>query len=217
MTTILAFGDSNTHGTIARPRPGADPGPRHAPQDRWPDVLAAALGVTVIAEGQPGRTTVQDDPIEGAHKNGLRVLPALLESHRPVDLVIVKLGTNDCKARFALRGWDIAAGVARLARVIKASDAGPGGGAPDVLLVAPAPVAEVGPYAEAFQGGPARARAIAPALRDAAAELGCGFFDAGRVCTVDPVDGIHLTAGAQRALGLALAEAVGARLKGETC
>lgn len=210
MTTILAFGDSNTHGTLPlAARGGLD---RHPPSARWPDVMARVLGAQVIAEGQPGRTTVHDDPLAGPHRNGLGVLPALLESHRPLDLVIVMLGTNDCKAIHGLRGWDIAAGAGRLAQVVLASDAGPGGAAPRVLLVAPVPVEEAGTLAEAFQGGRARSRAIAPALREEAERLGCGFFDAGRVAAVDALDGVHLAAAAQVALGLAMADAAGAIL-----
>ncbi|MEM7489556.1 MAG: SGNH/GDSL hydrolase family protein [Pseudomonadota bacterium] len=207
---ILVFGDSNSHGSVAVTRLGQTE--RHPPESRWPVVMARALGREVIAEGHPGRTSVHDDPIDGAHKNGLRALPVVLESHRPLDLVVIMLGTNDCKARFGLRGWDIAAGLGKLAEMVLGSTAGPGGGAPDAMLVAPVPVEEAGVLAEMFQGGRARSRAIAPALRDEAERLGCGFFDAGRVAAVDPVDGVHLTAEAQGALGLALAEAVATRL-----
>lgn len=210
LATILVFGDSNSHGTMPLPRRGALD--RHPPTARWPEVMSRALGVDVVTEGQPGRTSVHDDPVDGRHKNGLRVLPSLLESHRPLDLVIVMLGTNDCKARFGLRGWDIAAGVGTLAQVALASDAGPGGAAPRILLVAPVPVEEAGVLAEMFQGGRARSRAIAPALKDEAERLGCGFFDAGRVAAVDGLDGVHLGAAAQVALGLAMAEAVGVML-----
>ncbi|WP_298435364.1 SGNH/GDSL hydrolase family protein [uncultured Jannaschia sp.] len=208
--TILVFGDSNSHGT----RPFARLGQldRHPPEARWPMVMGRALGTEVICEGHPGRTTVHDDPIEGAHKNGLRVLPALLESHRPIRLVIVMLGTNDCKARFGLRGWDIAAGAGRLAQVVQGSTSGPDGGAPDVMLVAPVPLEEAGVLAEMFQGGRARSRAIAPALREMAEGLGCGFFDAGRMAEVDPLDGVHMDGAAQVAIGLAMADAVHARL-----
>ncbi len=210
MPAILVFGDSNSHGTMPLHRIGQLD--RHSPAARWPDVMARALGAEVVTEGHPGRTTLHDDPIEGPHKNGLRVLPALLESHRPLDLVVVMLGTNDCKARFGLRGWDIASAIGRLALTVQASTAGPGGAAPDVMLVAPVPVEETGVLAEMFQGGRVRSRAIAPALRDEAERLGAGFFDAGRVCAVDEVDGVHLSAEAQGALGLALAEAVAARI-----
>ena len=194
---ILVFGDSNSHGTMPLAELGGVA--RHPKAARWPDVAARALDIEVISEGHPGRTTVHDDPIDGVHKNGMRALPAILESHRPLDLVIVMLGTNDCKARFGLRGWDIAAG--------------PGGGAPRVMLVAPVPVEETGILAEMFQGGRARSRAIAPALRDEADRLGCAFFDAGRVAEVDGLDGVHMGVAAQQALGLALAEAVRSMLQ----
>lgn len=206
MTAILVFGDSNSHGT--KPLPSRGLLDRHPPAARWPDVMARVLGADVVTEGQPGRTTVHDDPVEGRHKNGLRILPALLESHRPLDLVIVLLGTNDCKARFGLRGWDIAAGIGTLAQVVLASGSGPDGAAPRVLLVAPVPVEEAGALAEMFQGARARSRAIAPALKEEADRLGCAFFDAGRVAEVAGLDGVHLAADAQVALGLAMAEAV---------
>ncbi|CTQ48514.1 SGNH/GDSL hydrolase family protein [Jannaschia donghaensis] len=209
--SILVFGDSNSHGTVPLAHLGGVA--RHPPAARWPDVMAQALGTSIICEGHPGRTTVHDDPIDGAHKNGMRALPALLESHRPLDLVIVMLGTNDCKARFGLRGWDIAAGVGKLAQVVQASNAGPEGRTPQVMLVAPVPVEEAGVLAEMFQGGRVRSRAIAPALRDEAARLGCAFFDAGRVAQVDMTDGVHMAADAQAALGLAMADAVAAMSK----
>ena len=214
--TILVFGDSNAHGTVAkRSHAQLDRHPRAA---RWPEVMALALDRPpdrpVVVEGQPGRTTVFDDPIEGAHKNGLRAFRAVLESHRPVDLVMIVLGTNDCKARFGLRGWDVAAGAGRLAEEARRSTEGPGGGPPDVMLVAPVPVEERGLLAEAFQGARARSRAVAPALEAVAARLGCGFFDAGRHAAVDPVDGVHLTVEAHAALGRAMAEAVRERMGG---
>lgn len=77
--------------------------------------MAELLGpaFTVIEEGRCGRTTVMEDPM-AAHKNGLRYLPACLESHQPLDLVILMLGTNDLKARFSLTPDDIALGAQRL-------------------------------------------------------------------------------------------------------
>ncbi len=68
MKTVLAYGDSNTWGaaTVARPDD------RYAYEERWPGVMAATLGGgwRVIEEGLPGRTTVHDDPVEGAYMNG---------------------------------------------------------------------------------------------------------------------------------------------------
>ena len=46
-----------------------------------------------------GRTTVWDDPLEPG-RCGIQALPMALQSHKPLDLVILFLGTNDCKAHF---------------------------------------------------------------------------------------------------------------------
>ena len=155
MQTVLCYGDSNTHGTL--PMASLEATGRLGPDERWPGVLAKTLGPSwrVVEEGLPGRTTVHPDPIEGVHKNGLAALPVALESHRPLDLVILMLGTNDLKARFSLVPEDIAAGVERLVLAIRASEAGPGLAAPRLLLVAPPPVIEVGCLAAMFTGGAA--------------------------------------------------------------
>lgn len=205
---VMCFGDSNTHGSA--PMPDLDTRRRYRSADRWPGVLAAELGPgwRVIEEGQPGRTTVHDDPVSGAHKNGLTVLPALLETHRPLDLVILLLGTNDLKARFAVPAFDIAESAGRLAEVVAASGAGPDGSAPAVLLVAPTPIREAGCLAETFAGGAEKSVLLAERYAAMAARLGSGFLDAGQHATVDPLDGIHLDRGSHRSLGLAMAGAV---------
>lgn len=46
-----------------------------------------------------GRTTIFEDPLRD-NRNGSRMLPALLETHQHADLIIVMLGTNDCKAAY---------------------------------------------------------------------------------------------------------------------
>ena len=93
MKTILAFGDSLTFGA------NAETGLRHAYEDRWPTALERGLGgaARVIPEGLGGRTTVFDDYSSVADRNGAKVLPTLLDTHRPLDLVIIFLGTNDLK------------------------------------------------------------------------------------------------------------------------
>ena len=212
--TVLCFGDSNTHGTIAMASLG-DLG-RFDRAERWPGVLQAGLGDGwhVIEEGHPGRTTVHDDPIEGAHKNGLAVLPALLQSHRPVDLVIVMLGTNDLKVRFPVTAFDIARSVIRLCDTIAASGVGPEETAPEILVVSPVPIEERGVLADLFAGGVETGRALAGALQDQVAHR---VFDAGSVAAVDPVDGVHLTAEAHLAIGQAITTEVKAIMGGKTC
>ena len=161
--TILCYGDSNTHGTMPMPDLGAMG--RYGPGVRWPGQLAALLpGWQVIEEGLPGRTTVHDDPIEGAHRNGLTVLPAILESHRPIDVVILMLGTNDLKQRFSVNALDIALSLAKLVLAIRASGCGPDGAAPGVILVAPPPILEVQDLGVMFAGGEAKSHELGPRL-----------------------------------------------------
>ncbi|MEO1779145.1 MAG: GDSL-type esterase/lipase family protein [Pseudomonadota bacterium] len=206
--TVLCFGDSNTHGTVAMT--SMTDRRRHPKADRWPSVMAHALpdDWEVIAEGHPGRTAVWDDPIEGVHKNGARVLQALLETHRPIDLVILTLGTNDLKARFGLGAHDIALGLQRLVIDILRGDCGPKGVAPAVLLAAPVAVQEVGVLQHIFAGAAPTSRALPDLLRDVAARQHTGFIDLSAVAQVDPVDGIHLDTAAHAAIGAAMARAV---------
>lgn len=204
--TILCYGDSNTFGTA--PMADLTVDIRFGHDARWPSVMARALGAgfEVIAEGLPGRTTTHDDPVEGAHLNGLTVLPAVLMSHRPLDLVILKLGTNDLKPRFGVPALDIALSVARLARTVRQSTAGPDGAAPGVLVICPPPILEVGELGQMFRGGAAISRDLFPAFALVLAREGIPLVDAGRLIAASPVDGIHYAAEAQVALGLAMAE-----------
>lgn len=206
--TILCYGDSNTHGSM--PMASWEDSRRFPKADRWPSVMAAALGESydVITEGHPGRNSAFDDPVYGNHKNGLTILPALLESHKPLDLVIILLGTNDLKAQHAATAWDIALALGRLAALINASDCGPGGAAPRVLLAAPAPITEVGFLGEMYAGGAAKSRDLPSRLAEVARMQGAEFIDMTPVAQVDPLDGIHFDAQGLAAIGQAMAAKV---------
>ena len=92
MKTILCFGDSNTWGFDPESMTGSPYPVRHAPDVRWTGVLGRELGegFRVIEEGQNGRTTVHEDPVMGS-RNGSLYLPACLESHKPIDAVVLML------------------------------------------------------------------------------------------------------------------------------
>jgi lysophospholipase L1-like esterase len=200
--TVMLFGDSNTHGTP--PMPGFGASGRFAHADRWTTHFAAALpGWEVVVEGQPGRTTVHDDPIEGAHRNGLAVLPALLESHQPLAVVLIMLGTNDLKARFAVTPTDIAVSLERLVTCIQHHDA-----TTQVMIVCPPPILEVGDLGGIFTGGTVKSRALSAELARMAQRIGVPFVDAGPLIAVSPIDGVHYDAPGLPAFGLALAGAM---------
>lgn len=205
---ILCFGDSNTWGY--EPATGR----RYHRTLRWPGVLASTLGpgFEVLEEGLCGRTTVFEDPL-ASDRAGIRALPMLLQTHSPLDLVVILLGSNDFQARFAATAGDIAQGMGRLAQAVSSSGTGPGGGAPRVLLVAPPRLTRLTGYAETFEGGTPKSHRFAAELETVARQLGVGFLDAGRHATCSDRDGLHLEPDAHAALGRAVASTARELLK----
>ncbi|AZO14844.1 arylesterase [Mesorhizobium sp. M2A.F.Ca.ET.043.05.1.1] len=202
MKTILCYGDSLTWGYDA-----ASLG-RHALQDRWPSVLGAELGddIQIIAEGLNGRTTAFDDHLAGVDRNGARVLPTILTSHAPLDLIIIMLGANDMKPW--IHGNPVAAkqGIQRLIDIVRGHDYPFDWPAPQILIVAPPAVTRTdnAEFKEMFAGGDDASKRLAPQYSALADEAGCGFFDAGTVAVTTPLDGVHLDAENTRNIGKAL-------------
>jgi lysophospholipase L1-like esterase len=206
MKTILCYGDSNTWGYSPLLQG------RCSRAERWPGVLRNQLGAEylVIEEGLGGRTTVWNDPVEGEHKNGKTYLLPCLETHQPLDLVVLLLGTNDLKARFGIDAFDIAKGAGVLVQMIQKSYTGPNGHAPQVLLLAPPPVAALAgtDFMEMFAGAEEKSRKLGSAYRRVAAELGCAFLDAGEIIVSSPLDAIHFDPPEHDKLGRAVAQQI---------
>lgn len=209
--SVVCYGDSNTWGCL----PMTDDVARRLPPDaRWPGVLARVLGgdVHVHEAGLPGRTTVLDDPL-APHRNGAAQLVPTLLTHAPVDVLVLALGTNDLKYRFALRASDVAAGLTTLIRLAQTADCGPAPGIPpQILVVAPPPLRPTGVFHEMFAGAEAESSALGDRCREVAEALSCGFLDAGAHVAVSAVDGVHLDAAAHAALGAAVATVLTAML-----
>jgi lysophospholipase L1-like esterase len=201
---VLCYGDSNTWGTATVERPDG----RYGPHERWPGVLREALGSgwLVIEEGLAGRTTVNDDPVEGAERNGRTYLYPCLLSHRPLDVAVIMLGTNDLKARFNKSAWEVAAGVGVLVEMVKAAKVGRGEGVPEIVVVCPPRVRDELPsHADLFAGAPLKSRELARHYQRVATETGVRFFDAGTVVQSSEIDGFHLDPDAHAVLGRAIA------------
>ena len=111
MKQILIFGDSNTWGLV----PGSHPHERYAWGKRWTSILQEKFDpkdVRIAEEGLCGRTTVFEDELRPGRK-GVASIPVLLESHYPVDAMVIMLGTNDCKASYNASSHTIGLGVER--------------------------------------------------------------------------------------------------------
>jgi lysophospholipase L1-like esterase len=203
MKTVLCYGDSNTWGY--EPATGS----RYPEDVRWPGVLARELGdgFRVIEEALNGRTTVREDPVE-EHKNGKDYLRPCLESHAPLDLVIIALGINDLKARFFASASDAADGAGVLVGISQRSGAGPDGGSPAVVLLVPPPVGRLTELAQMFAGAEEKSKGFSHQYRRVAKKYGCVLLDAGEVVRASDRDGIHLEAEEHRKLGEAVAALV---------
>ena len=186
---IVCFGDSNTHGYCA------ETGGRFDEESRWTSLLQAYLGdgYLILEEGLSGRTTCFDDPIhEGL--SGLDYIYPCLMTHEPVDLLIIMLGSNDCKAQFGASAAEIAEGLRQVMEKAKE------GGAADfrVLLVAPAVMTErimhSGFGAEFDQRSIEVSKELAGVYGSLAKKCGCDFLDGTKVTQVSGIDGLHLDA-----------------------
>lgn len=206
MINVLCFGDSNTYGW--------DPvnWGRFAPDVRWPGVLERKLGpgYRVIEEGCGGRTAVMDDGLE-TFVSGIKYLEPCLRSHCPLDRVIIMLGTNDIKRRYALSSQDIANGMARLLSTVETVLRFEQETLPRMMLVSPI---HIGPrIAESkvnfemfdFEHGIEKSKELAPLFREVAKRYGSAFLDAAAVAEPSEADSVHLSVEGHFALGEAIA------------
>jgi lysophospholipase L1-like esterase len=194
MKTILCYGDSLTWGY--NPRDGS----RYPFDQRWPGILEQGLGsgFRVIEEGLSGRTTFAENPLL-PNRSGLRMIEPLLESHAPIDLCILMLGTNDVAPYYRLTASDIAGGCLGLIWAIEKSQAGPGGRAPAILLVSPPMLGRMsGIMGLFYRGGEKTAKALPEAFKTIAESSGCHFFDASKYVKASKIDGVHLDPEAHR-------------------
>lgn len=204
---ILCIGDSNTHGFCTDPSESADHGGRYNEEERWTCLLQKALGdeYLVIEEGLSGRTCVYDDPAMDS-VNLLPVFHALLNTHEPVDLLILMLGTNDAKSKFGTDAKKIALGMQILVEDAKSVPCW-GAAGPRILVVAPVPIEEGVTY-EDFNAESVKAtRGLAREYAFLAVREGVGFLDAGG-CELTSVDHVHLTKKGHRQLAERMEAAV---------
>lgn len=210
MKNVLIFGDSNTWGwkpinTLASIE-------RYTDDERWAGVMQTILGdgYKVIPEGLNGRTTVWDDPIEEFRCGKHHLIP-LLDTHDPLDLVIIFIGTNDFKSRYALTAEDVAFGVNQL--IVKTKDHVScfRNGEPKVLVITPPPTGPLKPgsiFEYMFKGSEETSKHLAKHLGGIAEANGVENLDAGLYIASSQHDGIHLDLDAHQKLGEVVAEEV---------
>ena len=204
MKNILFYGDSNTWGF--------DPSTtlRYPYHIRWTTICAAHLGAdyNCIPAGMNGRTTAFDDPVKGA-RNGMKGLDYELQTHKPLDLLVIMLGTNDLKYTDAEGS---AAGMEHLVKLVLtanqryklSSPVFPAAGRP-ILLVSPILLkAHVGERDNDL----AEAARLSALYRHIADQNELYFMDAAQYAEPSDIDGVHLSVDGHRRLGAAIAETI---------
>lgn len=185
---ILCFGDSNTWGYI----PAS--GKRYPVGVRWTSLLQEKLGndFEIIEEGLNTRTTDVDDP-KHIGKNGLTYFRPCLETHDPIDLIILMLGTNDMKERFNRTPERIAEGVETFLLSIKEFVEEEETQMPKIVVVSPPLIdEEVEGVKEKYLGAGEKSKHLALLYEVIAKKYDCGFVDIAKLVSPSKKDGYHL-------------------------
>jgi lysophospholipase L1-like esterase len=191
MKNILCFGDSNTYGL----KP--DGTGRFDYTVRYPGRLQMILGADyhIIEEGCPGRTTVFEDR-NRPYKKGLDYISPCLQSHNPLDYVVVMLGTNDCKSVFRATEKEIASGLSAIvARIKNEAKLSAECGTPlQIVIVSPIHLGDdIESHDPEFdKTSVSVSKGLADEYRLLAQKTGCAFLDAAAVAKASPIDQEHL-------------------------
>lgn len=205
MREILCFGDSNTYGLI--PKTGG----RYDRNTRWTGILERRLyekDYRIVEEGLCGRTTVFEDELREGRR-GASLLPTLLESHAPLERIILMLGTNDCKTYYNASPEVIGRGIEKLLEQIKTI-----AGTAKVLLVSPIALgdevwkAEYDP--EFDQHSVEVSKGLKEVYRKIAEKYGCDFLAASDVAEPSKEDREHLNEEGHKKLAEAVLEVLAA-------
>ena len=205
---ILCFGDSLTWGFDPKEKI------RMSDENRYTAQLQSMLGdeYMVIEEGQNGRTIATDDPAEG-EKNGLKYIVPCMETHNPIDLITVMLGSNDLKKKFGYSSMDIAGEMQIMLEKIQTYNTFRMNGRMKVLLIAPPAVAKsaLDPWlSECFdlENASRVARELPDWYKQLSEMYNLEFLDANEVARVSEIDGIHIDGENQRKLAKAIYDKV---------
>lgn len=211
---VLCYGDSNTWGTIGRWEESDLPSLRYEPEKRWTHILQKELGgdYCVLEEGLGGRTTIY--AAEGGEwKCGETCLKPALHTHRPLDWVVIMLGTNDLQVNKQITAEDLPVGISRLVDIVQASPkVGRDMTPPQVLILAPVEVQPSDPrgrtavYAKfRHEIGRELSLLFPEVYSRVAAEKQCHFLNAQDYAVPGPADGVHLDEESHLRLGKAIA------------
>lgn len=205
---IVCYGDSNTWGYV----PGTCVS-RYGNNERWTKILSSLLGCKyeVIEEGLNSRTIISDDTREGKEgRNGYNYLIPCLDTHDPIDLVILMLGTNELKFSYQKTPEEIGGILEEyLVKTILNRKSVIDGSSPKLLIIAPPIIDENTQYCKTndkYLGASQKSKELNAVYEAIAQKYNCSFLD--NTFFETGVDGVHLTKESHRRLAQRLKEKI---------
>ena len=201
---ILCYGDSNTWGYVS----GSDH-QRYGVGERWTSILAELLGnkFEIIEEGLNSRTLTSNDTRPGKEgKNGYEYLIPCLDTHDPINLVILMLGTNELKTTYNKSAKEIGEIFEQyFVKTILNRKSQCQGTYPKLLIVTPPVVNEDAQYCKAdnkYVGAAKKSEELNDIYKVIAEKNNC-YFLSNQGLEIG-VDGVHLTKESHKILAEAL-------------
>lgn len=199
---ILCYGDSNTWGYIS----GSNHN-RLLKSERWTGLLQELLGkeYLIIEEGLNSRTLISNDDRPGKEgKNGSVYLMPCLDTHDPLDIVVLMLGTNELKAVFNKTPEEIGVLIEEhFIKVILNRKSQFLDTTPRLLLVCPPLVDEKTEYCKnKYEGATEKSKKLNDICNKISEKYNCSFVSNEGFTT--GIDGVHLDKESHKKLANAL-------------
>lgn len=188
---ILCYGDSNTWGH--------NPSDGSRFENRWTAVLRQCLGEAheVIEEGLCGRCASFVDSVK-PYRHALSSIRMVLETHQPIDAIIIMLGTNDLKANFSPNAVAISNGIKEMIHIIKDQYIyNEHSKIPDIYIVSPIEVREgykdiPRVYEQFGEYAIENSKKLATYYQDVCKANDCNFLDASLYAQASTNDCVHM-------------------------
>lgn len=211
MFDILCYGDSNTWGF------NPEDGSRFPKEIRWTGVAEAIIGpkYNIIENGINGRTTVFDSPYGEDYQNGFKGLKYALNASKPLDGVVIMLGTNDLNYTDAEGSYK---GLYRILNLLKNAytffkDTTKGSSSPiwkespNILLVSPIRRNRKGEEYPNVEEERNKQSLLFPLYtKKLSTEFKTYYLDASSIVFPSTIDGLHMDEENHKKLGIAIAE-----------
>ncbi|MEI6850442.1 MAG: GDSL-type esterase/lipase family protein [Candidatus Saccharibacteria bacterium] len=189
MKRILIYGDSIPWGLVPCTK-----FERYEYDKRWPGILQSKLGndYQIIEECLCARTIDSNDPRPGFEgRNGMDYLSPCLDSHYPIDVIILSLGLNELKSIYEWSPLQVAEKMSKMIKLIKNRKPNFHDSNAKIILLSQPFVSNTGYWGELWIGSSEKSRELYGEYKEIAKQEGIDFIDLSEI-TPDKKDGVHI-------------------------